>query len=523
MIRVTVAKLPPRTSRAKLDSMSLRLLLVIAVSMAFRAAAADDPTKRGFDADPTRLALSLDGGFTTETAAAAAAQTWRLATIFDYTNGLLVLKQGDLQNDLLVARGKLDLLGAVSLGRVELAAHLPVALFQKTDFSSLTSVGVVGPFVDPVSSFALGDLRLGAKLPIFDQASFPIGLAAMAEVRLPTGDGKAFMGDGLAARPSVVVTRSFGRVRLDAQAGYLFRKPGQYAQLVVHDGFTYALGGTVDFGKSWKFDPLKAILEVDGMWPRGEDLDTDRYRAPISVRGGIRAHLSPRWSVEAGLRTGLGPVGYGHERWGVFGGIRFTIPPPLPDAPPFVGPILDRDGDGVPDNVDLCPDEPGLPSMDGCPDTDGDGIPDREDKCPKQPGPAQNDGCPLEEGEPVIEIGTSQIMLKDSVHFDTGKDTIKSESFALLDQVAKVINDHPEMKRVRVEGHTDNVGSMSYNKDLSGRRAQSVVKYLIAKGVAAKRLVGQGYGFEQPIASNATALGRAKNRRVAFTIMEEDE
>ena len=108
-----------------------------------------------------------------------------------------------------------------------------------------------------------------------------------------------------------------------------------------------------------------------------------------------------------------------------------------------------------------------------------------------------------------------------SIHFDTGRDVIKSESFPLLDQVAKLLTEHPEMKRVRVEGHTDNVGNAAYNKDLSARRAASVVRYLIGKGVGQSRLVPAGYGFEQPIASNATALGRAKNRRVAFTILDE--
>jgi outer membrane protein OmpA-like peptidoglycan-associated protein len=120
-----------------------------------------------------------------------------------------------------------------------------------------------------------------------------------------------------------------------------------------------------------------------------------------------------------------------------------------------------------------------------------------------------------------VEIGSKRILLNDSITFDTGKDTIKSESFALLDQVVKLLTDHPEMKHVRVEGHTDNVGGAAYNKDLSARRAASVARYLIGKGVAQSRLVPVGYGFEQPIASNATALGRAKNRRVVFTILDE--
>jgi outer membrane protein OmpA-like peptidoglycan-associated protein len=123
--------------------------------------------------------------------------------------------------------------------------------------------------------------------------------------------------------------------------------------------------------------------------------------------------------------------------------------------------------------------------------------------------------------EPLVVITANKLTLHDSINFDTGKDTIKPQSYPVLDQVAKLLNEHPEMKRIRVEGHTDNVGNATYNKELSQRRAQSVVRYLVSKGVAESRLVPAGYGFEQPIASNATALGRAKNRRVAFTVLQE--
>jgi OmpA-OmpF porin, OOP family len=493
-----------------------RLLLLLAISLAPtpRAAAADDPTRRQFDPDPARLALSLDGGFTTETAAAAPRGAFRFGSVFDVAGGLLVLEQGSQRSDLLVSRGLLHLLGGWSLGRVEFAAHLPIALWQNSDFSLLTSQGVTGPLVDPIASTTPGDLRLGAKVPILDAVSWPVGLAALVDLRLPTGNAQAFMSDGLALVPSLVVTRTFGRVRVDGQIGYQVRRQGQYAQLVVHDGLVYALGGSLDLPKVAAFKRWKAIAEINGGWPRGEDLSTDRYRAPLSARAGVRAFLSSRLSVEAGAGTGIGPAGYGHERWRAFFGVRWGSAP----AAAQVGPLMDRDGDGVPDNEDLCPDEPGPAELDGCPDTDGDGIPDREDKCPKQPGPPENDGCPLT-GD-AIEVGSRRILLKDSINFDTGKDTIQSRSFPLLDQVAKLLEEHPEMKRVRVEGHTDNVGNAAYNKELSARRAASVVRYLVGKGVAQSRLVPAGYGFEQPIASNSTALGRAKNRRVVFTVLE---
>jgi len=499
--------------------MSTRLLfLAVFLALARSAAASDDPTRRGFDPDPARLALSLDGGFTTETAAAAERGTWRFASVFDVAGGLLVLQQGSQRQDLLASRGLLHLLGGWSFGRVELSAHLPIALWQNSDFSLLTAQGVTGPLVDNVASTTLGDLRLGAKVPILDAGSWPIGLSVLADLRLPTGNSQAFMSDGLALVPSLVVTRMVGRVRLDAQVGYLIRGEGQYAQLVVHDGLVYGFGGSLDLPKVPRVDRLRAIADINGGWPRGDDFGNDRYRAPLSARTGLRAFFARRVSVEAGLGTGLGPAGYGHERWRVFLGVRWGSPP---TEAPFVGPIGDRDGDGVPDDKDLCPDEPGPAALDGCPDDDGDGIPNREDKCPNQPGPAENDGCPLPEGEPLVEVQSRRISLNGAINFDTGKDTIKSESFRLLDQIAKLLGEHPEFERIRVEGHTDNVGNAAYNKELSARRAASVVAYLVGKGISQARLVPAGYGFDGPIASNATALGRAKNRRVAFTVIGE--
>src|SRR5512138_306895 len=105
--------------------MMTRLLAALAAAAAIAAlpARADDPTRRRFDPDPARLALSLDGGFTSETAAAAERGTFRFASIFDAAGGLLVLQQGSQRSDLLSSRGLLHLLGGWSLGRVELAAH----------------------------------------------------------------------------------------------------------------------------------------------------------------------------------------------------------------------------------------------------------------------------------------------------------------------------------------------------------------------------------------------------------------
>jgi outer membrane protein OmpA-like peptidoglycan-associated protein len=84
-----------------------------------------------------------------------------------------------------------------------------------------------------------------------------------------------------------------------------------------------------------------------------------------------------------------------------------------------------------------------------------------------------------------------------------------------------VLRAHPEVKHVRIDGHTDNVGGAALNQDLSQRRSQSVVEYLVAKGIERTRLGARGFGLDKPIATNATALGRAKNRRVECTVLEQ--
>ena len=101
--------------------------------------------------------------------------------------------------------------------------------------------------------------------------------------------------------------------------------------------------------------------------------------------------------------------------------------------------------------------------------------------------------------------------------FDTNKATIKKVSFELLNQVAQAMQDNPTIQ-VRIEGHTDSQGNDKFNLKLSQRRAESVRTYLIGKGVAADRMVPQGYGETVPIADNRTSAGRAQNRRVEFVI-----
>ena len=191
-------------------------------------------------------------------------------------------------------------------------------------------------------------------------------------------------------------------------------------------------------------------------------------------------------------------------------------------------PDPDNDGDGIPDAADKCPDQAedkdGLADDDGCPETDadGDGVPDETDKCPDRPetknGFQDEDGCPDTKSKDV-EVTAQAIRIKKSVYFARGLDTILPNSFTILDSVAEVLRDNAFITKVRVEGNTDSEGPDDLNLELSQRRAESVIAYLVTKGVTADRLEAKGYGETQPIATNATPLGRAKNRRVEFKIL----
>ena len=181
-------------------------------------------------------------------------------------------------------------------------------------------------------------------------------------------------------------------------------------------------------------------------------------------------------------------------------------------------PDPDNDLDGIEDGQDACPLQVGPEANRGCPDTDADGdtVVDREDNCPTEAGLPQYAGCKAP--QPLKITGTAIIIL-DQVHFDTGKATIQRRSYKVLNGVANVLKNHPEIQVMQIEGHTDSTGRRSSNLRLSDRRAKAVRRYLISKGVAAGRLKAAGFGPDRPVASNATKSGRAANRRVEFNIL----
>lgn len=194
-------------------------------------------------------------------------------------------------------------------------------------------------------------------------------------------------------------------------------------------------------------------------------------------------------------------------------------PPPPPD----------RDNDGVVDADDACPDASGVatqdPKMNGCPppppDRDTDGVLDPEDACPDLAGPKDPD--PKKNGCPAARVEGGQIKITQQIKFALASAKILPESDPILTAVQQILEQHPEITKVSVEGHTDNQGKAAANLELSKQRAAAVAAWLVKHGIDKKRLVSVGFGQQRPIDSNESEPGRQNNGRVEFDIVPPKE
>ncbi|MDI1448142.1 OmpA family protein [Polyangium sp. 6x1] len=205
----------------------------------------------------------------------------------------------------------------------------------------------------------------------------------------------------------------------------------------------------------------------------------------------------------------------------------------------------DADGDDVIDDQDACPRVYGIPQSDetrnGCPlddaeeealleqyrdnrpdskgDADGDGLGDAVDACPEEKGApsevAAKNGCPE-----AVRVTDREIVLLRELLFDTGRATLRSSSRQMLEEVAEVLFQHPEITRIEVQGHTDNRGTLPRNDALARQRAQAVRDLLVRRSIDPSRIVIKGFGPTAPVATNTTPEGRQRNRRATFVILE---
>ncbi len=545
---------------------------------------------------------------------------------------------------------KVEVLASIGLfGFLELGVALPFVAYQTGD--DLASLGRPG---ETVNSFSLADFRIIPKVQIIDPHkdwAKGFGLAFMLPLYIPVGDADSFQSDGnFRLEPRLVVdwnhSSGFG---VGANVGYQLLRSEVVAQ-------NYANGDTFRWGSYLRSPKLGEHIQIIGSLFGASTFEDARQIGglsaedlnkgnPIEAQLALQALLPANFVAQVGAGTGLNNS-IGSPALRVFASIGYTpmsgdrdgdgildadddcpdvpgvieyrgcpvpdqdgdgipddkdqcpaepedfdgfqdedgcpdpdndqdgildtedkcpnepgvieyqgcpipdkdgdgIPddkdkcPDVPGVPEYEGcPIPDRDKDGIPDDKDECPDDPGLPQFNGCPDRDGDGIPDHLDKCPDEPetynGIKDDDGCP--DGKETVVITETEIKILQKVFFDTGKDTIKKQSFQLLDTVAAVLVKNKQITKIRVEGHTDDVGKDDMNLDLSKRRARSVMNYLIGKGVPEERLSSEGFGEEKPLCADIPELIKTKalerknkkaveacrsdNRRVEFRIVE---
>jgi outer membrane protein OmpA-like peptidoglycan-associated protein len=442
-----------------------------------------------------------------------------------------------------------------------------------------------------LNGFYLSDMSLAVKFRILDEEKFFISFAAKAWVGLPTaqlGRLKNFNGeDGVQAGLGLFVSKKISFINVALNFGYRYNPETKLLNLIVSHEFFYGLGASAEIVSR----RLALVGDISGATNFTKNVLV--YSAPLEFDLGLRYY--PLETRDLAIHLGMGvpfTPGYGTPRFRVFIGVVWSpdlskpgdrdgdgipdhidkcpdtpgpaenhgcpwgdkdgdgVPDNIDKCPDTPGPVEnrgcpwgDKDGDGVPDNIDKCPDTPGpkenhgcpwsdrdgdgIPDKDdkcpdkpgpkkyeGCPDTDGDGIPDHLDKCPYHPGPASNHGCPLAIKE------QKKITILKKIFFDFNRDVIKSESYPVLDAVVDILKEHPRI-RIRIEGHTDDVGTEDYNLDLSRRRARSVANYLVSKGIDRSRLSYQGHGKSQPLVTGSSPDDRAQNRRVEFIIVQQ--
>jgi outer membrane protein OmpA-like peptidoglycan-associated protein len=333
------------------------------------------------------------------------------------------------------------------------------------------------------STQGVGDLGAHVKAQLAHAG--PLGVGAIASVYLPTANTPALGGDGVTPQLTMVADAKLGSFRFAINGGVR-----RHSMMAMTD---YPVGA----GAAWAIVPEKVeiIGEVFGT------LGPERHAEAL---GGVKVYLAKNSYMSLGAGRGLDDA---HAR-----ALISIVFEPKPAA---------RSSTHIPDEVVVAEVAPPPPAD---ADRDNDGILDKDDACPDDPenynGVQDDDGCPDDEPRNLVVDTGSVLVTLEGIEFEFDKAIIRPTSFHVLDAVAKALVDNPDIELVEVQGHTDEQGSDDYNLDLSQRRADAVVAYLVDKGIAAARLSSHGYGETDPIDPAHTQAAYRKNRRVVFQIKQ---
>jgi len=495
----------------KESKQGLRVVLLINVSLLGFASGAAAQSVPQLDLNQFRPSELATDGFAVSNADGQGHLRFGVQFYIDYSRDPMELKvtNGPIP-DARLALIHSQLTGHLvwSLGlweRLVVFMDLPYSFVLKDDLSAaqaafLNSIGRGG--LIPAGR-GLGDLYVGARGVLYGARENIFQLAAQATLTANTASAanaqQSYLGEpnrspNIGGWFEVLGTFNAGEhVRIPLNLGYKTNFTQDVPSLDIGNQLTFGGAIQVLLGQE------RFMLTVESFGRTAAASGSGfggSQETPVEVLGGFKYFHRKGFAVGM-AGTGGVTSGYGNPDWRLIGMIAYTMPARIKGhvvEEPVPLPEPDRDGDGVPDGIDDCPDDP---------------------------GPIANQGCPEAE---VLVIEADGFEILDKIYFNVDSAKLQRRSYAVLESLAQAMNAHPEVPVIRVEGHTDRTGPADYNMRLSQRRAESVVRYLVDPGGVAKgRLVAQGFGESRPLVPDAnTKMALARNRRVEFHVVEAE-